>query len=300
MAGGVGVSTHADSMLRLWEAESGRKLGCSRRLKRALTCCHTAGEGLISLGDEGGAVHLFHADIGLERPVAPAVDVAGDAATRGRIESVLVMPSAASADSALVVASVSHGGIFAFDAFSSQTAWVVQRDGGVELEGRVGLATGAEGGLFGVDLAGARRIDAERGVVTWSSPSSPSTDLAEFSFLSLEERVTPCASFSVGWGLLAGAIGEGGVDLWDSRLEGSVGRVSLPGPHRLAGCVHLDQAWSGFEASHDVVAPPGHLLVSSADGGGIHIFDIRRFRSALRGDVTETTAPHASLRMNIS
>ena len=100
LAGGLGVSTHDGGLLRLWEADSGRRLACSRRLKHAATCCHASEDGMVLLGDAAGLVYCFRADLGLERPLCSAFDAssAADVPPSG-IASVLVTPCPGLADS---------------------------------------------------------------------------------------------------------------------------------------------------------------------------------------------------------
>ena len=181
--------------------------------------------------------------------------------------------------------------------------------------GRIGLASDPLDAsvVFATDPVGARRLDVERGLVTWSGnpychdPRTPALEnsicrMSLWHFVasnrvvryaegvrSLEEELgamgVDCpgwpaampmrtASFSPGWALLAGIRSDGAVALWDVRQACAAAVVKLPDSER-AMFVHLDPALEAFGARETPVgASPGHLLASS--GNGVLIFDVRR------------------------
>ena len=155
------------------------------------------------------------------------------------------------------------------------------------MQGPAGLASNHEAQLvFALGREGVGAIDAERGTVVWDSPCSRGGGealgdelggLQQLESLSIRGRqLTPSASFSPGWKLLAGTLSGGGVALWDVRCSSPpLAQLELPGD-QIAGCVYLDRAWEGVDFTRGVSAPPGHLLVSPAAGGAICIYDIRR------------------------
>ena len=308
LAGDVGVSVHDGRMTRLWEASSGRRLGCfQHRGKHALTCCD-AGGGLAVVGDAAGAVHVFELDADDFAPARTLVPSHATELGEPAQPAAAALPSAAACSVLLL-----HEHRPAATAATAATAGpppppprlclVARASGEVcahamgtglpplweealpEHIGPIALASAGAAGVgsssfFAVSAMCASRVDVERVVATWQV-SLPGHTAAE-GVLPLAAG-SRAASYSPGWGLLAVAESSGTVALWDPRLGGgglaaAAGRLHLPGGD-LAESVYLDHG--------EGTAWPGALLVSArhaGDGGGgggggggsVRLFDIRK------------------------
>ena len=68
VAGGVGVSAHAGKLVRVWEADTGRRLGAAA-LRHQPSCCAVGGAevgGVAAVGDVCGGVQLLWLERGSE------------------------------------------------------------------------------------------------------------------------------------------------------------------------------------------------------------------------------------------
>ena len=55
--GSLGVSTHSDRLVRLWDARSGRRIAADRH-RDALTAC-VGRPGLVAVGNASGGLYLY-------------------------------------------------------------------------------------------------------------------------------------------------------------------------------------------------------------------------------------------------
>ena len=71
LSDGLGVSTHENGLVRLWDLESGRRLACSRsetfRTRTHAPSCCALSSGTIAIGDAAGWVHTYHSERGFDQ-----------------------------------------------------------------------------------------------------------------------------------------------------------------------------------------------------------------------------------------
>ncbi|KAL3923082.1 MAG: hypothetical protein SGPRY_004335 [Prymnesium sp.] len=251
LSDGLGVSTHTDRFVRMWEA-SGRRLGAFSH--KAELSASDAAEGFVAVGDVAGGLLLFG-----NEELTPL-----KASAPERVVSLALLPEQ---PAPLLLVSCANGSVCAFT-----TAPLRLTQPALPLalgRGEHALAPGPSGGVFAsaggriglFDLSGAAAVwraeEAWQGEPEWSAdapcaaPTQPSRPL----------------SYSPFWRLLA-VNGPEGVGLWDVRVAGSRGAAAV------VGCA---SAWVHLDEAHGMA---GHLLLAPSEGGRISLFDVRRLSAA--------------------
>lgn len=312
LSGEIGLSTHEDRMVRIWEAASGRRIASHQfKAKHTLTCCDAVGA-LAAVGNEQGVVSLFELD-GDEgfgpQQLTLALDAPGDGA-KGVCS--VALRSATVGSPALCFIATSGGCVGMRSANRSAPAPPWQRTfSGAGETGVVAAPTGLALDTEPCHVYVARghkawQVDVERDAIVWEVPDMDSDTHLAALMARMGDDLTRShgapllgqriASYSPGWRLLATATPDGGVALWDVRVP-RVGwhpdiSAHLPtsrhGTPLLARSVHIDAGGDAW---------PGHLLVSSEGGGSaVYLYDIRHASAC----VTQMNAASDELPIDVA
>ena len=278
LAGELGCSVHAGSMVRLWEVHSGRRIACHQHRGRHALTALAASATHAAVGDASGGVHLYRLEDETFHPSRTlSTAVTNGAAVAAAVKGLLLLPPAGLHHRTLCLTSTLDA-VVAHDVDTAQQLWRTRAaHGGVPALARGG---GGERAYYAAEDTVAA-LDVESGAAIWNAPMGEGALFSPDWASATIGHTHGLVGFSDGWQLLGCACGDE-APLWDARCTASMGPVAT---------LRLPRACSGLRQNNSVVGLhldlggrgwSGHALLFDVKGA-VHLYDIRRVASALAG-----------------